>query len=155
MSKAICNDCRYQQTGWDGGFFGEPMTCECKIYGEVESSKNCPHFEKRITKSDLIDKIRELEKENEQLKSNAKMWGQKYGDSYYNSLKLDDKIEELEKENEQLRKWNEYYKKELIKPIDLANLKYKDLVGRPVMRFTKEQKKELINKFKKLEKGDG
>ena len=24
-----CSNCRYQLTGWDGGFFGLPLTCEC------------------------------------------------------------------------------------------------------------------------------
>lgn len=55
-------------TGFDGGFFGLPFTCECRIYGETENRKNCSDFEKKITKSCLLDKIKELEKENEQLK---------------------------------------------------------------------------------------
>ena len=41
-----CSNCRYQQTGWDGGFFGEPMTCECKIFGETENRKNCQKFKR-------------------------------------------------------------------------------------------------------------
>ena len=56
-----------RMTGWDGGFFGLPFTCECKIYGETEGRKNCSKFEKKITKSDLLNKIQSLEKENEQL----------------------------------------------------------------------------------------
>lgn len=55
-------------TGWDGGFFGLPFTCECRIYGETEGRKSCSKFKKRITKSDLLNKIQSLEKENEQLK---------------------------------------------------------------------------------------
>ena len=54
-------------TGWDGGFFGLPFTCECRIYGETEGRKNCSEFKKRVTKSDLLNKIQSLEKENEQL----------------------------------------------------------------------------------------
>ena len=64
-----CSNCRNQMTGFDGGFFGLPLTCECKIYGETENRKNCSKFEKKITKDDLIFRIRELEKENEQLKN--------------------------------------------------------------------------------------
>ena len=56
-------------TGWDGGFFGLPFTCECRIYGETEGRKNCSKFKKRVTKSDLLNKIQSLEKENEQLKT--------------------------------------------------------------------------------------
>ena len=69
MSKNVrCSECRHQMTGWDGGFFGEPVTCECRIYGETEGRKSCSKFEKKITKSDLLNKIQSLEKENEQLK---------------------------------------------------------------------------------------
>lgn len=68
MSKAVCNDCRYQMTGWDGGFFGEPMTCECKIYGVTEGRKSCSKFKKKVTKADLLRRVNELEKENEFLR---------------------------------------------------------------------------------------
>lgn len=67
-----CSSCRYQQTGWDGGFCGEPMTCECAYFGTTENRENCSKFEKKITKDDLFYKIRELEKENEQLKADHK-----------------------------------------------------------------------------------
>ena len=63
-----CSNCRNQMTGFDGGFFGLPFTCECRIYGETEGRKNCSDFEKKITKSYLLDKIKELEKENEKLR---------------------------------------------------------------------------------------
>lgn len=63
-----CSNCRNQMTGWDGGFFGLPFTCECRIYGETENRKNCPYFKKKITESYLLDKIKELEEENEQLR---------------------------------------------------------------------------------------
>ena len=81
-------------TGWDGGFFGLPFTCECKIYGETEGRKNCSKFKKRVTKSDLLNKIQSLEKENEQLKKEYK-------------IAIDEMVtdyKKLEKENEQLRK---------------------------------------------------
>lgn len=80
-------------TGWDGGFFGLPFTCECRIYGETENRKNCSYFEKKITKSYLLDKIKELEKENEQLKKEYK-------------IAIDEMVtdyKKLEKENEMLR----------------------------------------------------
>lgn len=68
MTKSLCSNCRNQMTGWDGGFFGLPFTCECRIHGETEGRKNCSEFKKRVTKSDLLNKIQSLEKENEQLK---------------------------------------------------------------------------------------
>lgn len=62
MSKNVrCSECRHQMTGWDGGFFGEPMTCECRIYGVTEGRKGCSKFKKRVTKSDLLNKIQSLE----------------------------------------------------------------------------------------------
>lgn len=61
-------------TGFDGGFFGLPFTCECRIYGETQGRKNCSDFEKKITKSYLLDKIKELEKENEELKRERDSW---------------------------------------------------------------------------------
>ena len=64
-------------TGFDGGFFGLPFTCECRIYGETENRKNCLDFEKKITKSYLLDKIKELEKENKQLKEEIEPLKQK------------------------------------------------------------------------------
>ena len=77
-------------TGFDGGFFGLPFTCECRIYGETENRKNCSDFEKKITKSYLLDKIKELEKENKQLK---------------------EEIEPLKQKEEALNKiWREYLK---------------------------------------------
>ena len=68
MTKSLCSNCRNQMTGWDGGFFGEPVTCECRIHGVTKGRKSCSNFEKRVTKSDLLNKIQSLEKENEQLK---------------------------------------------------------------------------------------
>ena len=68
MTKFLCSNCRNQMTGWDGGFFGVPLTCECRIYGETKGRKSCSKFKKRVTKSDLLNKIQSLEKENEQLK---------------------------------------------------------------------------------------
>ena len=67
MTKSLCSNCRNQMTGWDGGFFGEPVTCECKIHGVTKGRKSCSKFKKRVTKSDLLNKIQSLEKENEQL----------------------------------------------------------------------------------------
>ena len=68
MTKSLCSNCRNQMTGWDGGFFGEPVTCDCRIYGVTKGRKSCSKFKKRVTKSDLLNKIQSLEKENEQLK---------------------------------------------------------------------------------------
>ena len=96
MTKSLCSNCRNQMTGWDGGFFGEPLTCECRIYGETEGRKNCSKFKKRITKSDLLNKIQSLEKENEQLKQS----NDRFADTVAKQVSL---LIELRKENEQLR----------------------------------------------------
>ena len=48
--KKGCSNCRYQQTGWDGGFHGEPMTCECRIFGETENRKDCKKFKRPFPK---------------------------------------------------------------------------------------------------------
>ena len=89
-----CSNCRNQMTGFDGGFFGLPFTCECRIYGETEGRKNCSDFEKKIQKSYLLDKIKELEKENDQLKEEYKIAVEEMVTDY----------KKLEKENEELRK---------------------------------------------------
>ena len=67
--RSDCGDCRFQLTGFDGGFFGLPVTCECRIFGETENRKNCRKFEKKITRAYLFEKIYHLEKENEELKA--------------------------------------------------------------------------------------
>lgn len=68
-----CSDCRHQQSGFDGGFFGSPFTCECALFGVTENRKNCRKFEKKITRNSLFDKIYHLEKENEQLRKQVKI----------------------------------------------------------------------------------
>ena len=80
--KTNCGDCRYQMSGFDGGFFGLPVTCECHIFGETENRKSCSRFEKRMSKGDLFERISLLEKENEELrkeldciKKTNKSWG--------------------------------------------------------------------------------
>ena len=45
-----CSNCRYQMTGWDGGFFGLPFTCECQIFGETENRKDCKEFKRPFPK---------------------------------------------------------------------------------------------------------
>lgn len=67
MTKSLCSNCRNQMTGWDGGFFGEPVTCECRIHGATKGRKSCSKFKKRVTKSDLLNKIQSLEKEKVEL----------------------------------------------------------------------------------------
>ena len=82
MTKSLCSNCRNQMTGWDGGFFGEPLTCECRIYGETEGRKNCSKLENEQLKqsndrfADTVAKqvslLIELRKENEQLRRDHK-----------------------------------------------------------------------------------
>lgn len=82
--KQDCSNCTNQLTGFDGGFFGLPMTCECKVYGETENRKNCSEYEKRLTKSDLLMRIYELEKENEQLRNKLEVANARSG--YYQRM---------------------------------------------------------------------
>lgn len=82
--KKSCSNCRYQMTGWDGGFFGEPMTCECSIYGVTEGREDCSKFKKKVTKDDLFCRIKELEKENEQLRNKLEVANARSG--YYQRM---------------------------------------------------------------------
>ncbi len=53
--KTNCGDCRYQISGFDGGFFGLPVTCECKYYDVTENRKDCKRFKRRFpTGFDLL-----------------------------------------------------------------------------------------------------
>ena len=67
-----CDNCSNRETGWDGGFFGEPVTCDCRYYGVTENRDNCDKFQRRITISEkvamLTKKIKELQEENKLLK---------------------------------------------------------------------------------------
>ena len=96
--KNDCGKCKYQMTGFDGGFFGLPLTCECRIYGETENRKNCSKFKKRLTKSDLIMRITELEEENEQLRKNFDDLVQYAGKIAKRNVQLDEEIAKLKKE---------------------------------------------------------
>ena len=60
MSDKSCSNCRNQLTGFDGGFGGLPLTCECKVYGETSGRKNCQHFQEKITKSELYEENKRL-----------------------------------------------------------------------------------------------
>ena len=73
MTKSLCSNCRNQMTGWDGGFFGEPVTCECRIHGVTKGRKSCSNFKKRVTKSDLLNKIQSLENEHERQNNEIKL----------------------------------------------------------------------------------
>ena len=53
--KTNCGDCRFQLTGFDGGFFGLPVTCECKYYSVTENRKDCKRFKRRFPRGfDLL-----------------------------------------------------------------------------------------------------
>lgn len=73
MSDKSCSNCRNQLTGFDGGFDGLPLTCECKIYGVTKGRKSCSKFKKRVTKSDLLNKIQSLENERERQNNEIKL----------------------------------------------------------------------------------
>ena len=86
-----CGDCKYQRSGFDGGFFGLPVTCECRIFGETKNRKSCSRFEKRMSRSDLFERIRQLEKENDNCKND-------YRELFSNYVALEEKNEQLKKE---------------------------------------------------------
>lgn len=65
MSENNCRNCKYFD-GFDG--VGELWT-DCSLLGGFKDSRtNCEHFEKKVTRYDLLNRINELEKENEQLR---------------------------------------------------------------------------------------
>lgn len=66
MSKNVnCAECRHF-IAFDG--IGELWT-SCSVHGDFKDRKtHCIHFEKKVTKADLLKKIYALEKENEKLR---------------------------------------------------------------------------------------
>ena len=125
MTKSLCSNCRNQMTGWDGGFFGEPMTCECRIHGVTKGRKSCSNFKKRVTKSDLLNKIQSLEKENEKL--------QKENNDYEKQFRII---------NEKL---DEYIKTADTYRIPISSLKPGDELGyfNGVYQYMKKLKKDI------------
>ena len=96
MSKNVrCSECIHQMTGWDGGFFGLPFTCECRIYGVTEGRKDCSKFKKRITKSDLLNKIQSLENEHERQNNEIKLLRKKIIELREDLEKIPPKIREV------------------------------------------------------------
>lgn len=125
MTKSFCSNCRNQMTGWDGCFFGEPVTCECRIHGVTEGRKSCSKFKKRVTKSDLLNKIQSLEKENEKL--------QKENNDYEKQFRIiNDKIDEYIKTADTYR-------------IPISSLKPGDELGyfNGVYQYMKKLKKDI------------
>lgn len=122
MTKFLCSNCRNQMTGWDGGFFGLPITCECRIYGVTKGRKGCSEFKKRVTKSDLLNKIQSLKEENDILKQKLR--------KNYIANKQYEEMKRLQEENEQLRREN--------KELKVANLKFaqeKDDINKRPLRW--------------------
>lgn len=65
-----CSKCRYFY-GYDG--VGELWT-GCSIHGDFKGKKtHCNHFEKKVTKSDLLNKIQSLENEHERQNNEIKL----------------------------------------------------------------------------------
>lgn len=148
-----CSNCRNQMTGWDGGFFGLPLTCECRIYGETENRKNCSDFKKKITKSYLLDKIKELEEENEQLRLELEthknpLWSTREAERKVNKLSgsladevkknglLNEELNQLRIENERLKSRNNYNLEDCL--LEIVELK--------------EEKEQLKKKLESLQK---
>lgn len=60
MSENVCVDCKYFM-GFDG--VGELWT-SCSIHGDFKvKTTSCKYFEKKVTKSDLLNKIQSLRKQ--------------------------------------------------------------------------------------------
>ena len=95
MTKSLCSNCINQMTGWDGGFFGEPLTSECSIYGVTKGRKSCSKFKKRVTKSDLLNKIQSLENEHERQNNEIKLLRKKIIELREDLEKIPPKIREV------------------------------------------------------------
>ena len=68
--KSVCRKCKYFN-GFDG--VGELWTgCHFGDFKGIKTS--CNNFEKKITKADLLRRVSELEKENEQLRKSRDKW---------------------------------------------------------------------------------
>ena len=142
--KTNCGDCKYQMSGFDGGFFGLPVTCECRFFGETENRKSCSRFEKRMSREDLFERIRLLEKENEKLKEQHNQLQEKLRDAndevgywksvlerYRNSAKLDlDECTIIQGNNKYVGKIKTFVEYENEISIDLCDLKEVDGVER-------------------------
>lgn len=89
MTKFDCTNCRHQLGGFDGGFDGEPFTCECRIFGVTENRKDCREWEKKPTIQGLLD-------ENSALESSVRFFAKR-------CKELVKENRELKEENEQLR----------------------------------------------------
>ena len=75
MEEKNCGNCQNRRGGFDGGFDGEPFTCECVVFGDTPNQKDCPSFERRITmatlfneNSELKERVKFLEEENARLR---------------------------------------------------------------------------------------
>ena len=97
-NKSVCVDCKYFY-GYDG--VGE-LWVGCALHGDFKvKAVNCKDFEKKVTKADLLKKIRKLEEENEQLKQS----NDRFADTVAKQVSL---LIELRNENEQLRQYVEF-----------------------------------------------
>ena len=101
-----CKDCRYF-IGFDGV---NELWTYCNLLGDFKGSKkDCQHFEKKVTRMDLLNEIQELKKENEQLKEviseNEKML-QNYLDML-TKLRRENKKKDIEIKslNSQIKNW--------------------------------------------------
>lgn len=101
MGKNICNDCKHF-TGYDGV---NELWTGC-TYGDFRGSKKvCENYNKKTTKTDLQNRIKELEKENERLKELIKKYvfgkyvGGSLADLKFKAIAYDD-IVNLEISNE-------------------------------------------------------
>ena len=87
-----CSKCRYFY-GYDG--VGELWT-GCSIHGDFKGKKtHCNHFEKKVTKSDLLNKIQSLENEHERQNNEIKLLRKKIMELREDLEKIPPKIREV------------------------------------------------------------
>lgn len=87
-----CSKCRYFY-GYDG--VGELWT-GCSIHGDFKGKKtHCNHFEKKVTKSDLLNKIQSLENEHERQNNEIKLLRKKIIELREDLEKIPPKIREV------------------------------------------------------------
>ena len=72
MTTKRCQKCKHFN-GYDG--VGDLWTL-CSLGDFIGTKTDCQCFEKKVTKADLLKKIRELERENEKLKEEEKLYAQ-------------------------------------------------------------------------------
>lgn len=138
MSENNCRNCKYFD-GFDG--VGELWT-DCSLLGGFKDSRtNCEHFEKKVTRYDLLNRINELEKENEHLVIGNKNLMKKNEELRKNRKNLAEECSALFQQNGRLKKENEQLRKEN----NIFRIRILDI--RRICNFVIENNKRLSKQY--------